>query len=98
MKLENAELGYTCSVPDRPTVRQQLEFFAVVGDARGKERFERYWEGAKAVITDWQCPALPDIQANIDDLTNPIQARIILSVGLRVVTHMNSLEDLPPNS
>lgn len=98
MKIENTELGYTCNVPDRPTVRQQLAFFALVGDARGRDKFERYWEGAKAIVTEWQCPALPDTDIDLDEISNPVQARIVLSVGLRILTYMNTLEDIPPNS
>ena len=96
MKLENAELGYSCVVPDRPTVRQQLTFFAIVGSSN-TEKFALYWEGAKALVSEWQCPALPDITASLDEISNPTQTRIVIDLGLRVVQHMNSLEDIDPN-
>ena len=98
MKLENTELGYSCSVPDRPSVRQQLEFFSLVSDARGANKLERYWVGAKALISDWQCPALPDVNVSLDTIDSPGQASIIMNVGARVVRHMSSLDDVSPNS
>jgi hypothetical protein len=97
MNFTNDQLGCSFSVPDRPTVRQQLQYFALVKESRGKEQFERMWEGAKALISDWKCEALPDFQASLDDLTDPTQAQIVIWAGLQVLGHYNRLEDLPKN-
>lgn len=98
MKIENAELGYSCVVPDRPTVRQQLEYFSLIADARGADKLERYWAGAKALISAWQCPDMPDVNVSLDTIDSPKQVSIIINAGTRVVRHMSNLDDIPPNS
>jgi hypothetical protein len=100
MKLENAELGYSCIVPDRPTVRQQLEFVTTINSGRGNKvtNLERYWDGAKAIITDWQCPEMPDIEIDLGETTNPKQTKIVVDVGMKVIGHMNNLDNIDPNS
>jgi hypothetical protein len=97
MKFENADLGCSFSVPDRPTVRQQLQYYSQVRDTRGKEQYERMWAGAQALIADWQCPDLPDPNASLDEMTNPSQALIIIWAGGMVYRHFNALEDVPKN-
>ena len=96
MKFERE--GCTFEVPDRPTVRQQLEYFSATAGTAGNQMLVRFWMGAREVITNWECEALPDIKVDLDDLTDPTQTDIIIWAGLQVKTHFNSLEDLPPNS
>lgn len=93
----NEKLGCSFDVPDRPTVRQQLAWFGEVQEAQGKETFARYWEGAKTVMENWQCEALPDPQVSLDAMDNPSQARIVMWVGGVVMLHMAKLEDVPKN-
>ena len=50
---KNERLGVSFQLPDRVTVRQQLAYYSGAGLAVGDELFERYWQGAKAIITDW---------------------------------------------
>jgi hypothetical protein len=97
MKCENEKLGCSFSVPDRPTVRQQLAYFSLVEKAEGQAKREQYWLAAQPLITDWQCEALPDPKTSLDDMTNPSQTFIVLWAGAAVFGHMNTLDDLPKN-
>ena len=87
------------TLPDRPTVRQQLAYFGAVGDAKGADRFVRYWEGAKTLIVDWECAAMPEIdKIDLDSLTNPSDVLVILFAGSQTAVYMSGLEDIPKNS
>lgn len=88
------------SIVDHPTVRQQLDYFSVVGGAYGKDMLVRYWEGARAMIISksWKCKSLPDFdKIDIDALTNPEHTKILIWAGLQVRNYMNSLESIPKN-
>ena len=95
---KNERLGVSFQLPDRVTVRQQLAYYSGAGLAVGDELFERYWQGAKAIITDWKCEALPDIHADLGSLTDPKATDVILWAGMEVKRHMESLDSVPKNS
>lgn len=84
-------------VPDRPTVRQQLEYFSMAGGAVEAEFIFRLWNAAQALILEWECDTLPLFKADLDTLSNPSQTAVIIWAALAVRNHMNSLEDLPKN-
>lgn len=83
-------------VPDRPTVRQQLNYFSTIGGTEGNYLL-RWWVGAQSLITDWKCEALPDHKTDLDKITDPTQTDVIIWAGLKVREHMNALEDLSKN-
>lgn len=97
MKYENERLGCSFEVPDRPTVRQQLEWYGEMAQAKGKDQFVRHWEAAKTLISGWECAALPDPKASLDQMTNPSQTQVVIWAGTQVLMHMNRLEDVPKN-
>ena len=78
-------------VPDKITVRQQLEYFS---EARVPNRpvFERLWLGALPLIQDWQCEILPDQNVNLDDITNPHITEVIVWAGVLVKQHIDALD------
>ena len=87
----------TFTVPDRPTVKQQLKWF---GAAMGHDKADtwlRNWEGAKQLIESWKSDILPDYKIDLDTITDPSQRELIIWVGLEVVKLMNALEDIPKN-
>lgn len=88
----------TFTIPDRPTVRQQLAWFGAAGGRDPSDVYDRYWEGAKQLIQTWQCDALPDYKVSLDEISNPSQASVILWAGVAVWRFMNELEDIPKNS
>lgn len=97
MEFANKELGVKFTVPDRPTVRQQLAWLGAAAGRNPEDLFDRYWAGAKALIQSWECEALPDYKVELDAISNPTQTSVIVWVALEVRNHMNALEDLPKN-
>jgi hypothetical protein len=86
------------TVPDRPTVRQQLQYFSnTVSMSDDEDLFFRYWRGATALISDWKCEILPDFHIDLDKADDPNLTNLIIWAGLQVRDHMNSLEALPKN-
>ena len=85
---------YTLTVPDRPTVRQQLEYFSA---GIGLPLALRHWEGAKTLIQSWKCDKLPDHTTNLDSITDPTVTTIIIQAGADVMRYMSGLEELPKN-
>ncbi len=90
----------TCkfSVPDRPTVKQQLEYFSLAVGTPDKDLMFRHWEGAQALIQSWNCKSLPDQSSDIDQLDDPDITQVIIWAGMAVRGHMNSLDVIPKNS
>jgi len=95
MKFERENCTFT--IPDRPTVRQQLEWFSAASSQDQNDKLARWWEGAKALIETWECKVLPDLHSDIDTLSDPSQTTVIIWVGTQVLNFMNSLEDVPKN-
>ena len=84
------------TVPDKVSVRQQLEYFS---EARVPNRpvFERLWLGAVPLIAEWQCDIFPDHQTNLDDVSNPDVTNLLIWAGVKVKEHIDSLENIPKN-
>jgi hypothetical protein len=93
MQFKNEKCSFT--IPDRPTVRQQLAYFSA--GSGHSETLVRYWEGAKALMQDWQSEILPDSSVSLDELSDPAQTSVIIWAGLEVLKHMNALEEVPKN-
>lgn len=91
---ENPKCKFT--IPDRPTVRQQMEYFSATVGASGSQLLTKYWFGAKALINDWQCESLSN-DANIDEITNPEQTEMMIWAAMKVKTFMDTLENIPKN-
>lgn len=84
----------TFTIPDRPTVREQLAYFS---GASGSDFLFRLWSGAKAIITKWECDLLPDKETKLETLFDPSVTQMLIWVGLKVSEHMGALEDIPKN-
>lgn len=100
---ENQTFGAKFSLPVKPTVRQQLAYNSAAGFSPVRlSSLERHWEGLKAILSDWECAMLPDPAVDLDSITDPKVstkiADIVTWAGLQAAIHMNSLEDIPPNS
>lgn len=85
-------------LPDRPTVKQQLEYFAESSAIQPKDRLGRMWAGARSLMLEWQCDIFPNKDAPLDTVSDPSITTVILWAGLKVYEYMNALEDLPKNS
>jgi hypothetical protein len=97
-EFKNEKLGASFTLPDKPTVRQQLAYFSEAGLARGQELFERYWRGALTVIQEWKCDLLPDAHADLDTVTDMRIVEVILWAGTQVKLYMEALDNVPKNS
>lgn len=85
------------TIPDKITVRMQLEYIGAVTTVEQAQHLVRKWEGAKQLIESWECEILPKFEVNLDDITDPNQTDVIVWAGLQVWLHMNSLGETPKN-
>ena len=92
---ENKELGASFDVPDSLTVRQQLAYTSEATHSKSAELWECYWRAALVVMQNWQCDLLPEVNVDLDKVTNPKVARLMLWVGSEVYVHINALGDVP---
>lgn len=83
------------SIPAHPTVKQQLEYYSRLSETIGEPIHLRMWACAQALIRDWECEVLPNPKANLDSITDPNAAMVIMWCGNAVLNHMNNLEALP---
>ena len=83
-------------VPDKITVRQQLEYFS---ESRlpTKPVFERLWAGALPLILDWECSLMPDKNTNLDTVTNPDITSVVIWAGVKVKEYIDGLDLIEKN-
>ena len=97
MEYKNESLGVSFSVPDTVTVRQQLAYYSEAAMAFGEDLFPRLWAGARTLIRDWQCEAVP-LNVDIDADTNPKAGPVMIWASLRVKEHVDKLGNVEKNS
>lgn len=106
MEYKNDSLGVSFTVPDTVTVRKQLQYkrginkaFVQEVSSDGDDFYPLFFDGAKAVIENWQCELIPNInELNMDTATSPKVADIVFWTCNIVAGHMNNLEAVPKNS
>lgn len=97
-EFKNESLGLSFTLPDKPTVRQQMTYMSEAAFAFGKQRFEQYWLGAVAIVQDWKCDLVPDpARLNLDEATDPRVADIVMWVGWEVKEYITRLDNVPKN-
>ncbi len=96
MEKFNERLNVRFVLPDKVTVRQQLAYFSNTSLARGSEMYERWWLGAQALITDWQCERF-EMDVDLGSITDPKITEIVLWTSLEVRKYMDALEEVPKN-
>lgn len=94
---EKQEPSCKFSIPARPTVRQQMQYFSATAGAAGSDLLVRYWHGARILITDWECPAIEKVDADLDQMTDPKQTEVLIWAGLQVRAFIDKLGDIPKN-
>lgn len=98
-EFKNEEVGIRFTIPERPTVKQQLIYTGACTSLMEEEWFIKRWNGAKSLIVDWECDALSDYKSiDLEKETNPKIAEIISWVSLQTMIFMSQLEDVPKNS
>ena len=98
MEYKNDRLGVSFTLPDRPTVREQMRYFSTVRFTANPDRLECQWAAATALIREWKCARLPVLEAiDLDALTDPTDLNILVWASTQTVILMNDLEDVPKN-
>ena len=85
------------SIPARPTVRQQMEYFSATVGATGSQLITKYWLGGRTLIKEWACESLPKIDVDLDEIDNPEQTELLIWAAMKVKTFMDSLENISKN-
>jgi hypothetical protein len=93
--MEFTREGCTFTIPDKITVRQQLEYFSA---GAGLPLALRHWEGAKTLVQKWECAELPDYTVDLDSITDPKATTFIIWAGIQVMQFVNALDSIPKNS
>lgn len=89
--------GIEFHIPDRPTVRQQLAYISATTGTDPEYHLERLWNGAKALIENWQCE-LFKFDVDLDTVDNPKITELMLWAAIQVRGYINKLEETPKNS
>jgi len=97
LEYKSDDFGVSFSVPDKVTVRQQLAYYSEAARAANEDLFMRLWLGARQVLDDWKCEAMPDRFADLDSVTDPRAAGAITWAAMQVKSHMDKLEQVPKN-
>jgi hypothetical protein len=90
--------GARLVVPDEPTVLQLINHDSERYEANEKGAVLKLWEMAKILITEWESEALPDMNTDLSELTDPRAARVIEWAGVMVSSYRRSLDTVSKNS
>lgn len=98
MEFTNTDPEVRFTLVDRPTVRQQLDYWATAQLEAGTNRIVRQWNALQLIIEEWECPCMPDRYADLGELVDPDVTRVILWAARQGLTHMAALDEVPKNS
>ena len=90
--------GARLVVPDEPSVLQIINHDSVRYEDSERGAILNLWEMAKVLITEWESEALPDMSADLSELTDPRAARVIEWAGLTVSVYRRGLDAISKNS
>jgi hypothetical protein len=90
--------GARLVVPDEPNVFQLVKADSARYDSDNRSTILILWEMAKALIEEWECEALPELDQDLSKITDPRAARVIEWAGVTVSAYRRSLDAIPKNS
>jgi hypothetical protein len=90
--------GARLVVPDKPNTLLLLTHDSIRYEASPEGLILNLWEMAKVLITEWECEALPDMNADLSEITDARAARVIEWAGVTVSAFRRSLDAIPKNS
>ena len=90
--------GARLVVPDEPSVLQLINHDSVRYEASAEGAILNLWEMAKVLIEEWESEALPDMKADLNEITDPRAARVIEWAGVTVSAYRRSLDAISKNS
>jgi hypothetical protein len=99
MEYKDAALGVSFTIPDKLTVRQQMQYDGAIGEGylNGLSMYERFWQAARLIIQDWQCDYIA-LDADLDKLDDRQAAQVVEFAGRAAFSHVIALERTPKNS
>ena len=98
MEYKNDDPKVRFTVPDKPTVRQQLEYLGAATTIGGKDLFLALWRSALILIEDWECKLIPDPHKLDLEKANDLKVtEVVTWTGMRVREFVNSLNEVPKN-
>jgi hypothetical protein len=96
MEFEHPEYKTTFELPDKPTVRQMLEYEAEI-ERPGVAMYERLWPAAKKLIQNWKSEAT-QLDVDIDGEYTPEAVAVIKWASLAVFSWNLQLKEVPKNA
>jgi hypothetical protein len=90
--------GARLVVPDEPNVLQLINSDSGRYVAKETGAILILWEMAKPLIIEWECDALPDMNIDLSEATDPRAAKVIEWAGTVVSAYRRSLDSVPKNS
>ena len=90
--------GARLVVADEPSVLQLINYDSIRYEVDAKGAILNLWEMAKVLITEWESEALPDMNADLNEITDPRAARVIEWTGVMVSSYRQGLDKVPKNS
>lgn len=84
------------TIPDRPTVRQQMAYYSEVTGTIRSVHIERLWLGTKALIQEWECE-LFNHDVDLDKVDDPRIVDIMIWAAISVRDHINKMSEIPKN-
>lgn len=98
MEFSNEVLKTSFTLPDKVTVRKQMQYLSVAGRSRDKEYVERLWLAARELIENWKSEYLPDLQASLDEVTDGNVTNVLVWASFEVKQYIEKLDEIPKNS
>ena len=89
--------GARLVVPDEPSVLQIVNYDSKRYDSDSGALL-KLWEMAKVLIDEWESEALPDMNADLNEITDSRAAQIIEWASLIVSGYRRNLDAVPKNS
>lgn len=97
MEYKNEKLSARFVVPDKITVRQQFAYLSETVKHNDGNSIESTWNGARLLISEWECPVFPSIDTSLEEVTDPKITDVIFWAAMEVRKHINNLESVPKN-
>jgi hypothetical protein len=97
MEFKHPGLEIRFVVPDIISVRKQMAFTSVAASRREQDLLENLWRASQIVITEWECPHVPDRNADLETITSPTANDAMTWTALEVRNYMQRLDDVPKN-
>lgn len=97
-EFKHPSLNLKFSLPDKITIRQQIAYWSIFGDAFGETSYMRYWMAMLPIIENWECAFIDDPQEiDMDSETDPRIAQAIVWCANKSLEHMQGLGNIPKN-